>query len=90
MLYLPFPTGQALKSIFNGILEASLLFNDKASIDADLHGSIIDSSILLLDHINEVLKPCPTPGRQHYLFNMKTIITILQVNIPLEVFSKAL
>jgi hypothetical protein len=79
LLYLPVPTGQALKSIFNGTLEASLLFNDKASIDPDLHGSIIDSSILLLDHINDVLKPCPIPGRQHYLFNLKTIITILQV-----------
>ena len=80
MLYLPVPAGLALKSIFNGALEASLLFNDKASIDPDLHGSLIDSSILLLDHINEVFKPCPVPGRQHYLFNMKTIITILQVN----------
>ncbi len=28
--------------------------------------------------INDVLKPCATPGRQHYLFNMKSIITILQ------------
>lgn len=28
--------------------------------------------------INDVLKPCATPGRQHYLFNMKSIITTLQ------------
>lgn len=80
LIYLPVPSGNALKSIFNGTLEASMLYDEKASIDADLHSLIIDASVNLLEMINEVLKPCPTPGRQHYLFNMKTIITILQVS----------
>ena len=81
MVYLPVPSGTALKSIFNGTLEASMLFNEKAGLDTDLHSALIDSSVKLLELINEVLRPCPTPGRQHYLFNMKTIITILQVKI---------
>ncbi len=79
MLYLPVPSGDALKSIFSGTLEGCLLHNDKTGIDADLHAAIVDASISLLNSINEVLKPCPTPGRQHYLFNMKSIINILQV-----------
>ncbi len=80
MLYLPSPDVQALKSIFNGTLEASMLFNEKSSIDSDLHTQIIDVSVNILEMINEVLRPCPTPGRQHYLFNMKHIIVILQVS----------
>lgn len=53
-------------------------FKSDQSIDSDLHTSLIEASVNLLELINEVLKPCPTPGRQHYLFNMKSIITILQ------------
>jgi hypothetical protein len=79
LLYLPTPAGQALRTIFNGTLEASMLYNDKTSIDPDLHSVLVDASVALLDQITDVLKPCPTPGRQHYLFNMKTIINILQV-----------
>ncbi|RMZ99778.1 dynein gamma flagellar outer arm-like [Brachionus plicatilis] len=55
-----------------------MLFNEKSSLDSDLHAALIDSSVKLLELVSEVFKPCPTPGRQHYLFNMKTIITILQ------------
>jgi hypothetical protein len=80
-LHLPSPSGDALKSIFNGTLEGCMLHNDKASIDVDLHASIIDACMSLLNSVNDVLKPCPTPGRQHYLFNMKHIISILQVKI---------
>lgn len=82
------PNGNALRSIFNGTLEASMLFNEKSGLDQDLHTAIIDSSVKLLELVSEVLKPCPTPGRQHYLFNMKTIITILQVyflNIKIKI-----
>lgn len=79
MLYLPSPDAHALKSIFNGTLEAALLFNEKANIDADLHNSIVDVSVSLLQMVTEVLRPCPTPGRQHYLFNMKNVISILKV-----------
>jgi hypothetical protein len=39
----------------------------------------VEASVCLLEQIIEVLKPCPTPGRQHYLFNMKNIISILKV-----------
>lgn len=78
LLYLPAPSGQSLRSIFTGTLEASMLYNEKSSIDSDLHSCIIDASCALLEQISDVLRPCPTPGRQHYLFNMQTIITILQ------------
>ncbi len=78
LIYLPSPDDQALRSIFNGVLEASLTHPFDQSIDAELHHSLIEASVKLLGHINEVLRPCPTPGRQHYLFNMKTVITILQ------------
>lgn len=78
LLYLPTPNSHALKSIFNGTLEAALLFNEKTNIDVDLHNAIVDASVSLLEMIGEVLRPCPTPGRQHYLFNMKTIISILK------------
>lgn len=79
MLYLPSPNGQALRTIFNGTLEASMLYNEKAGIDVDLHNAIIEASVNLLEMVIDVLRPCPTPGRQHYLFNMKSIIVILQV-----------
>ncbi len=79
LFYLPSPNAHALKSIFNGVLEAALLFNEKASIDSDLHAVIVDASVTLLEMITEVFKPCPMPGRQHYLFNMKNIISMLKV-----------
>ncbi len=78
---MPSPSGYALKSIFNGTLEGCMLHNDKANLDVDLQALIIDASMSLLNSVNEVLKPCPTPGRQHYLFNMKQIISILQVQL---------
>lgn len=78
LLYLPTPNSQALKSIFNGTLEAALLFNEKTSIDADLHSALVDASVSLLEMVGDVLKACPTPGRQHYFFSMKTIISILK------------
>ena len=53
-------------------------YKEKQNIDSELHHSIINASVRLLELINDVLKPCATPGRQHYLFNMKTVITILQ------------
>lgn len=78
LIYLPSPDEHVLKSIFNGILEASMSHKESTSIDSQLQTAIIGASVKLLSLINQVLKPCPTPGRQHYLFNMKTIITILQ------------
>ena len=81
LLYLPMPGSQALKSIFAGTLEACLLFNERSNIDSDLSNAIVEASLQLLELVTQVLKPCPTPGRQHYLFNMKTITAILQVNL---------
>jgi len=78
LIHLPSPDDQALKSIFHGVLEASLAHSFDNSIDSELHTALIDASIKLLKLINDVLRPCPMPGRQHFLFNMKTIITILQ------------
>ena len=79
MLNLPNPKPQALKSIFNGVLEATLLYNEREFIEADLHGALVDASAHLIEQISEVLRPCPTPGREHYLFNMRHMITVLQV-----------
>ena len=75
---LPNPKGQVLKSIFNGVLEATFLYNNGEFIEADLHSAIVDSSCHLIEQIVDVLKPSPTPGRAHYLFNMRQMITILQ------------
>jgi len=88
LIYLPIPSGQALKSIFHGTLEASMFYSEKSGLDSDLHTALIEASCSLLDAVNQVLKPCPTPGRQHYMFNMKTIITILQVCSPFSPFLK--
>ncbi len=76
---MPEPTGDELKSIFNGTLEGSLMHNEKQGIDLDLHSCIINASISLYESVKDILKASPTLGRQHYLFNMKTIISILQV-----------
>ena len=78
ILNLPNPKGPVLKSIFNGILEATFLYNAGEFIEADLHTAIVDASCNLLEQIVDVLKPSPTPGRMHYLFNMRQMITILQ------------
>jgi hypothetical protein len=67
-----------LKNIFSGTLEASMIYDDKSNIDSELSTSIIDASIVFLDSLKDTLKSCPMAGRQHYIFNMKTIITILQ------------
>ncbi len=67
-----------MKSIFSGVLEASFIYDQKQHIDLDLGNAIVDASLNLLEIVTNVLKPCPTLGRQHYMFNMKTIITVLQ------------
>lgn len=56
-----------------------MLFNEKMTLESDLHTALVEASSKLLDQIVEVFKKSPMPGRQHYLFNMKHIITILQV-----------
>lgn len=80
LIYLPLQSGSALKSIFHGTLEASMFYNERSGLEAELHTALVDASCSLLDAVNQVLKPCPMPGRQHYMFNMKSIITILQVS----------
>lgn len=56
-----------------------MYFGEKNGLDSELHATLIEASCSLLNAVNQVLNPCPTPGRQHYMFNMRTIITILQV-----------
>ena len=80
LLFLPTPQGQVLRSILSGALEASMIYTEQSNIDTELAQAIVDASMSLLVAVSDVLKACPTPGREHYLFNMRTIITILQVN----------
>ncbi len=83
LIHLPQAKNQALKSILGGILEYSLLQNDRQPFEYDLQTIIIDASYNLLEQVTEVLKACPTPGREHYIFNMKHIVTILAVSSAL-------
>jgi hypothetical protein len=86
LIHLPQAKSQALKSILGGILEYSLLQNDRQPFEYELQSIIIDASYTLLEQISEVLKACPTPGREHYIFNMKHIVTILAViSIPCKI-----
>ncbi len=54
LIYLPSPDEDVLKSIFNGILEASMSHKDSTSIDSELQTSIIGASVKLLSLINEM------------------------------------
>ena len=77
---LPQPQDEALKSVVNGILDVNMGLSEKPAVDIDLHNSIVSASCKLLVSVQKVLRISPMPGRRHYLFTLRDIVTCFQVN----------
>ena len=81
VIYLPTPQADALKSIIHGVLDATMVQGDHQSLDIELHNALVQASGRMLSAAKSVLKPSPMPGRRHYLFTLRDIVTCFQVTL---------
>ncbi|KAI8520697.1 hypothetical protein Bbelb_004510 [Branchiostoma belcheri] len=77
VIHLPAPQGQDLESVVNSMLEANMSF-DGQGLDTELHTSLTAASCELLTSVQDVLRPSPMPGRQHYMFTLRNIAKAFQ------------
>ncbi|CAH1226669.1 DNAH5 [Branchiostoma lanceolatum] len=77
VVHLPAPQGQDLESVVNSMLEANMSF-DGQGLDTELHNSLTAASCELLTTVQDVLRPSPMPGRQHYMFTLRNIAKAFQ------------
>ena len=50
----------------------------KTPIDHDVSTKIVDVLMDTLRHIQRVLRPSSVPGREHYLFSLRNMLTSIQ------------
>ncbi|XP_066278010.1 uncharacterized protein [Branchiostoma lanceolatum] len=77
VVHLPAQQGQDLESVVNSMLEANMSF-DGQGLDTELHNSLTAASCELLTTVQDVLRPSPMPGRQHYMFTLRNIAKAFQ------------
>ena len=53
--------------------------NQGMGLPQEFHEQIVMASCMLLNSLQDVLRPSPTPGRCHYLFNLREITRVFQV-----------
>ena len=51
----------------------------RPGLDIELHNAIVQASCKLLTSVKDVLKPTTTPGRAHYRFSLRDLVTCFQV-----------
>ncbi|XP_023932047.1 dynein heavy chain 5, axonemal-like isoform X1 [Lingula anatina] len=78
VFHLPSPVKDGLQRIVNGVLEGNMTAGDKPALEQELHNSIVTASCKTLTAVQDVLRPTPMPGRYHYLFTLKDLITCFQ------------
>ena len=53
--------------------------NQGMGLPQELHEQIVQASCILLNNVQDVLRPSSTPGRYHYQFNLKDLTRVFQV-----------
>ena len=48
-------------------------------LDIEVHNTVVQASCSLLSAVRSVLPCSPMPGRNHYLFTLRDIVTCFQV-----------
>ena len=56
-----------------------MLLGERPALEFDLRESLVQASCKLLSAVKTVLRPSLMPGRTHYLFTLKDIVTCFQV-----------
>ena len=64
--------------------------NQGMGLPQEFHEQIVMASCMLLNSMQDVLKPSPTPGRCHYQFNLRDITRVFQVTCRLLFLSSIL
>lgn len=75
---LPAPLEESLFTIVTSVLEANMAQNQGMGLPQEFHEQIVMASCMLLNSLQDVLRPSPTPGRCHYLFNLREITRVFQ------------
>ena len=60
-------------------VKANMAQNQGMGLPQEFHEQIVMASCMLLNSLQDVLRPSPTPGRCHYLFNLREITRVFQV-----------
>ena len=59
-----------------------MLANDRPGLDIELHNAVAQAACELLTSVKVVLRPTLLmPGRKHYLFTLRDLVTSFQVNL---------
>ena len=68
-----------VKSRNFNLFQANMLYDNHPGLEIDVHNTLVQASCKLLTAVRQVLRPTPMPGRTHYLFTLKDIVTCFQV-----------
>ena len=72
------PGGGNLKAIMSQQLQGLLDAHSYDMVDKS-YGGILEASLQLYSSVKETLKVSDTPGRQHYFFSLKNLVSVFQV-----------
>lgn len=56
-----------------------MLYDSHPGLEIDVHNALVQASCKMLAAVKHVLRPTSMPGRKHYLFTLKDIVTCFQV-----------
>ncbi len=57
-----------------------MLYDNHPSLEIEVHNTLVQASCKMLTAVRQVLRPTPMPGRTHYLFTLKDIVTCFQAS----------
>ena len=59
--------------------QSNMMAGDHPGLDIELHNALVQASCKILTEVKNVLRPTPMPGRKHYFFTLKDLVTCFQV-----------
>ena len=80
VIHLPSPSEGALKVIASQQLQA-LLEAHSYSIEEGGYEGVLEASVELYSKVRRSFKVSDTPGRCHYFFSLKNLVSVFQVGV---------
>ncbi|CAF1032650.1 unnamed protein product [Adineta ricciae] len=73
------PASEAsLRHILTNVIDVNMMSYGKTPMDHDVSTKIVDVLMDTLRHIQRVLQSSSVPGREHYLFSLRNMLTSIQ------------